>query len=36
MSVASKDGVIDAHERALLRELNDMIANRSLTLKRDP
>lgn len=36
MSVASKDGVVDAHERALLRELNDMIANRTLMLKRDP
>jgi hypothetical protein len=36
MSVASKDGVIDAHEKALLRELNDMIANRTVTLKRSP
>lgn len=36
MSVASKDGVVDAHERALLRELNDMIANRTIILKRDP
>jgi len=34
MSVASQDGVIDNHEKALLRELNDMIANRTVTLKR--
>ena len=36
MSVASEDSVIDSHEKALLRELNEMIANRTLTLKRDP
>ena len=36
MSVASDDGILDNHEKALLRELNDMIANRTLTLKRDP
>ena len=35
-SVASEDGILDKHEEALLRELNDMIANRTLTLKRDP
>ena len=36
MSVASDDGILDNHEKALLRELNGMIANRTLTLKRDP
>jgi len=35
-SIASEDGILDNHEKALLRELNDMIANRTLTLKRDP
>ena len=34
MSVASEDSRIDKHEKALLRELNDMIANRTITLKR--
>ena len=36
MSVASDDGILDNHEKALLRELNNMIANRTLSLKRDP
>ena len=36
MSVTSQDGVIDNHEKALLRELNDLIANRTVTLKRGP
>ena len=36
MSVAGQDGVIDAHEKALLKELNDMIANKTVTLKRNP
>ncbi len=31
MSVASKDSVIDAHEKALLRELNALIANKTVT-----
>ena len=31
MSVASKDNVIDAHEKALLRELNALIANKTVT-----
>jgi hypothetical protein len=35
MSVASEDGILDNREKALLRELNDMIANRTLSLKRD-
>ncbi len=30
MSVASKDGVLDAHEQALLRELNALIANKTI------
>ncbi len=36
MSVASKDSVIDNHEKALLRELNNMIANKTVMLKRNP
>jgi tellurite resistance protein len=36
MSVANQDGVIDAQEKALLRELNNMIANKTITLKRSP
>ncbi len=35
MSVAGEDSKIDNHEKALLRELNDMIANKTVTLKRD-
>ncbi len=31
MSVASQDSVIDAHEKALLRELNALIANKTVT-----
>ena len=30
LSVASQDGVMDAHEKALLKELNDMIANKTI------
>ena len=30
-SVASDDGVLDNHEKALLRELNNMIANKTIT-----
>ncbi len=32
MEIAHADGVIDAHERVLLQELNDLIADR--TIKR--
>ena len=30
MSVASQDGVMDVHEKALLKELNAMIANKTI------
>ena len=30
MSVASQDGVTDAHEKALLKELNALIANKTI------
>ena len=30
MSVAGQDGVIDAHEKALLKELNALIANKMI------
>jgi tellurite resistance protein len=36
MSVASQDGVIDAHEEALLRELNAMIANKTIKFGKSP
>ena len=35
-SVASEDGVLDNHEKALLRELNDMIANKTITFGKSP
>ncbi len=31
ISVSSQDGVIDAHEKALLKELNALIANKTIT-----
>ena len=30
MSVAGQDGVTDAHEKALLKELNALIANKTI------
>ena len=30
MLVANQEGVMDAHEKALLKELNDMIANKTI------
>ena len=35
-SVASEDGILDNHEKALLRELNDMIANKTITFGKSP
>jgi hypothetical protein len=35
-SIASQDGVIDAHERALLKELNALIANKTVTFGKSP
>jgi hypothetical protein len=36
MSVASQDGVIDAHEKALLKELNALIANKAIRVGKSP
>ncbi len=36
MSVANQDGVIDANEKALLRELNALIANKTVTFGKSP
>ena len=36
MSVASQDGVIDAHEKALLKELNALIANKTIKFGKSP
>ena len=36
ISIANQDGVVDAHEKALLREFNALIANKTVTLKRNP
>ena len=35
-SVASEDGILDNNEKALLRELNDMIANKTITFGKSP
>jgi hypothetical protein len=35
-SAASEDGVLDNHEKALLRELNNMIANKTITFGKSP
>ncbi len=31
MSVASEDGILDKHEEALLKQLNELIANKTVT-----
>jgi hypothetical protein len=31
MSAASQDGILDKHEEALLKQLNDLIANKTIT-----
>ncbi len=36
MSVASQDGVLDAHEKALLRELSTLIANKTGWFGKSP
>ena len=36
MSVANQDGVIDTHEEALLRELNNLIANKTVWFRKSP
>jgi hypothetical protein len=36
MSVAGQDSVIDNHERALLKQLNDLIAEKIIVFKKMP
>jgi hypothetical protein len=36
MSVSGQDGVIDAHEKALLKELNALIANKTIKFGKSP
>jgi hypothetical protein len=36
MSAAGQNGTIDAHEKALLRELNAMIANKTVVFGKSP
>lgn len=35
-SVASEDGILDNHEKALLKELNALIANKTVTFGKSP
>jgi len=35
-SVASEDGILDKHEKALLKELNALIANKTITFGKSP
>ena len=35
-SVASEDGILDKHEKALLKELNALIANKTVTFGKSP
>ena len=36
MSVASQDAVTDNHERSLLKQLNALIANKTITFGKSP
>ena len=36
LSVASEDGAIDTHERALLQELNALIQDQIVVMKKEP
>jgi hypothetical protein len=36
MSVASQDGILDKHEEALLKQLNALIANKTITFGKSP
>lgn len=36
MSVASEDGILDNQEKALLKELNALIANQTITFGKSP
>ena len=35
-SVASEDGILDKHEEALLKQLNELIANKTITFGKSP
>ena len=35
-SIASEDGILDNHEKALLKELNALIANKTITFGKSP
>ncbi len=35
-SVASEDGILDNHEKALLKQLNALIANKTITFGKSP
>ena len=34
MSVASEDGILDNHEKALAKQLNALIANKQITFRK--
>ena len=36
MSIASEDGILDNHEKALLKQLNALIANKTITFGKSP
>ena len=36
LSVASEDGVVDAHEEALLKELNSLIQDQIVVIRKAP
>jgi len=36
MAVADQDGMIDLHERALLKQLNGLMANRTIFFEKSP
>ena len=36
MSVASQDGMLDNHEKALAKQLNALIANKQITFGKSP
>jgi hypothetical protein len=36
MSIASQDGMVDNHEKALLKQLNALIANKTITFGKSP
>ena len=36
LSIASEDGIVDNHEKALLKQLNALIANKTITFGKSP